>query len=148
MYCVAYLVVGFHSHLHVFSFNINTYIHIQWEYKTVRSLCKMGGRHFFCCKITVLNKTLLLFWLLLQYTWSKIMNLLKLIPQSFTMRVTRTAIAYCVPPYFGHAYHHYIGFAYCVPFNNKNNHVWHFHLHKKDDSMLRMLHMYNHSCKL
>jgi len=55
MYFVAYLVVGFHSHLHLSSFNTNTNIHMKGECNTVPSLCKRGGGIFF------LNKKLLLF---------------------------------------------------------------------------------------
>ena len=103
IYFVAYLVVGFHLHLHRSSFNINTNIQMKGECKTVPSLCKRGGGIF-------INKILLLFWLLLQYSWSEILNLIKIIhvPQSITMRVT--LLASCVPPYFG--------LAYCIPFSN------------------------------
>jgi len=89
MYFLAYLVGGFHSHLHLSSFNININIHMKGECKTVPSLCKGGGGIYFC-KINVLNKRLSFFWLLLQYTWSGILNLIKIIhvPQSITMRVT------------------------------------------------------------
>jgi len=57
----AYLVVGFHSHLHLSSFNINTNIHMKGECKTVPSLCKRGGQAFMFCKMNVLNKKLLFF---------------------------------------------------------------------------------------
>jgi len=120
MYFVACLVLGFHSHLHLSSFNKNTNIHMKGECKTVPSLCR-GEGHIVLQKY-VLNKKLF-FWLLLQYTWSGILNLIKIIhvPQSITMRVTppcvlraalfRHCVAYCVSPCFG--------LAYCVPFNNK-----------------------------
>jgi len=73
MYFVVYLVVGFHSHLHLSSFNINTNIHMKGEYKADPSLYKMG-KAFIFCKMNVLNKKLLFFWLLSQYTWSGILN--------------------------------------------------------------------------
>jgi len=89
MYFLAYLVCGFYSHLHLSSFNINTNIHMKGECKTVQSLCKRGGGIYFC-KINVFNKKLLFFWLLLQHTWSGILNMIKIIhvPQSINMRVT------------------------------------------------------------
>jgi len=91
MYFVAYLVVGFHSHLHLSSFNINTIIHMKGECKSDPSLCKRGGRYWFC-KMNVLNKKLLFFWLLLDYTCTcyGILNLIKKIhvPQSISMRAT------------------------------------------------------------
>jgi len=75
--------------------------------------------HIFFLQKNVLNKKLLFFWLLFQYTWSGILNLIKIIhaPQSITMRVTPP----CVLPYFGLAYcvSPCFGLAYCVPFNNK-----------------------------
>jgi len=46
MYFVVYLVVGFHSHLPLTSFNINTNIHMKVECMAVSSLCKRGGRLF------------------------------------------------------------------------------------------------------
>jgi len=50
MYFVAYLVVGFHSHLHLSPFNINSNIHMKGECKTDTSLCKRGGGHLcFAC---------------------------------------------------------------------------------------------------
>jgi len=93
MYFLAYLLVGFHSHLHLSSFNINTYIYMKGECKTVPSLCKRGGGIYFC-KINVSNKKLLFFWLLLQYTWSGILNLINIIhvPQSITMMVTSPCV--------------------------------------------------------
>ena len=49
------------------------------------------------------------------------------------MRVTPdpSPLAYCVPPYFG-LRTALFWLAYCVPFNNKNNHFGCFHLHKED----------------
>ena len=55
MYFVAYLVVGFHSHLHLSSFNLNTNIHMKGECKTVLSPCKRGGGIYY------FNKKFLLF---------------------------------------------------------------------------------------
>jgi len=65
MYFVAYLVVGFHSHLHLSSFNINTNIHMKAECKTVPNLCKRGGViYFFKQKIVVILTfvTIYLIW--------------------------------------------------------------------------------------
>jgi len=45
MYFVACLVLGFHSHLHLSSFNKNTNIHMKSECKTVPSLCKGEGAY-------------------------------------------------------------------------------------------------------
>jgi len=42
------IVGGFHSHLHLSSFNINTSIPMKGECKTVPSLCKRGGEIYFC----------------------------------------------------------------------------------------------------
>jgi len=83
IYFLAYLVVGFHSHLHLSSFNINTNIHMKGECKTVPSLCKRGGGIYVCKKCF---KQKGFFWLLLQYTCSGILNLIKIIhvPQSIT----------------------------------------------------------------
>ena len=47
MYFVPYLVVGFHSHLHLSSFNIHSNIHMKGGCKTVPSMCKRGGGHLF-----------------------------------------------------------------------------------------------------
>jgi len=56
MYFVVYLVVGFHSHLPLSSFNINTNIYMKGECKADPSQCKRGGGLF--CKLNVLNKKL------------------------------------------------------------------------------------------
>ena len=48
MYFVACLVFG--SHLHLSSFNKNTYIHMKIECKTVSSLCKGEGTYICFCK--------------------------------------------------------------------------------------------------
>ena len=77
MYFVACLVLG--SHLHLSSFNINTNINMKRECKTVPSLCKGEGAYICFCKKNVLNKKLLFFWFLLQYTWYGILNLIKII---------------------------------------------------------------------
>jgi len=61
MYFVAYFVVGFHSHLHLFSLNINTNIHMKGECKTVPSMCKRWGQAFMFCKMNVLNKKVVVF---------------------------------------------------------------------------------------
>jgi len=52
-------------------------------------------------------------------------------------------LAYCVPPYFGLAYcvAPFFGLTYYVPFNNKNNHYWRFHLHKEDKITICCMHV-------
>jgi len=110
--------------------------------KTVPSLSKGEGG------ISFLNKKLLIFWHLIKYTWSEILNLIKIIhvPQSITMRVT--PLAYCVPPYFGLAYcvPPCFGLAYCVPFNN-NTTIFDNFIYIKKIKWLCCVIMYNHSCK-
>jgi len=108
MYFIAYLVGEFYSHLHLSFLNINTNIHMKGECTTVPSLF---------CKINVLN---IFFLLLLQYSWSGILNLIKIIhvPQSITMRVTHPCVM-C------------FGLAYCVPFKKKHNHFGNFICIKK-----------------
>jgi len=61
MYFIAYLVVGFQTHLHLSSFNINTNNYMKGECKTVPSLCKRGGQAFIFLQMNVLNKKLLFF---------------------------------------------------------------------------------------
>jgi len=115
MYFVAYLVVGFHSHLHMSSLNINTNIHIK-ESARQTQVCVKGEGAFMFCKINVLNKKL--FFSDFCYNILGILNLIKIIhvPQSITMRVT--PLTYCVSPYFGLAYcvPPCFGLAYCEPF--------------------------------
>jgi len=119
MYFVAYLVVGFHSHLHLSSFNINTNIHMKGEYKAVPSLYKRG-KAFIFCKMNVLNKKLLFFWLLSQYTWSEILNKDNYMYHN-PFPWGWHPLAYCLPPYFCLVYcvPPCFGLAHCVPFNNK-----------------------------
>ena len=118
MYFVVYLVVGFHSHLPISSFIINTNIHMEGECKTDPSLCKRGGRLIFANEC--FKQKVVVFLTLLQYTSSGILNLIKIIhaPQSISMRVTSP---YCMPPYFCLVYcvPPCFGFAHCVSFNNK-----------------------------
>jgi len=47
IYFVAYLVVGFHSHLHISSFKINTNSRMKGECKAVPSMCKRRGGIYF-----------------------------------------------------------------------------------------------------
>jgi len=137
-----WLLVFIHIYIYPF-FIINTNIHIKGECKTVPSLCKRGGG------IYCFNKQLLLFWLLLQCTWSGILNLIKIIhvPQSITMRVTSPCVLRAAL------------FRPCVlrtamfwprvlrTVQQQNNHFWQFHLHKEDKMTVCCVHMYNHSCK-
>jgi len=66
MYFLAFLVVGFHSLLHLSSFNINTNIHMKGECKTVPSLCKEKGAFIFCQKC--FKQKVVVFLTFLQYT--------------------------------------------------------------------------------
>ena len=136
MYFVAYLVVGFNSLLHLSSFNINTNIHMKGECKTAPSLCKRGGG--WGGAFIFLTKSLC-YSDFLQYTWSGILTLIKIIhvPQSITMRVTppcvrRTAL---FRPRLLHTV------------EQQNNHFRQFHSHTEDKMTVCCVRMYNHSCK-
>jgi len=117
------LHVWFLVFIHIYIYPLLTKtLTFTWKESARQSqVCVKGRGHIFVFAKNVLNKKLLFFWLLLQYTWSGILHLIKIIhaPQSITMRVTH--LAYCVPPYFGLAYcvSPCFGLAYCVPLNNK-----------------------------
>jgi len=91
------------------------------------------------------------FWLLLQYTWSGILNLIKIIhaPQSISMRVTSLCVLRaalflpCVS-----AYRHVLSMRTAYRLITKQPFWGNFiYLHKEDKMTVCCVHMYNHSCK-
>ena len=107
-------------HIYIYPLFTST-LTFTWKESVRQSqVCVKGRGHLFFAKKNVFNKKLLFFWLLFQYTWSGILNLIKIIhvPQSITMRVTPP----CVPPYVCVAYCVSLCFclAYCLPFYNNS----------------------------
>ena len=87
------------------------------------------------------------FKLLLQYTWSGIITLIKLIPQSITMRVTpplRTAFRPILA--IRTAYRNYLASRTAYRLTTKIT-ILAFHFHKEVWMKLCYAHMHNHSCK-
>jgi len=123
MYFRAYLVVGFHSHIHLSSFNINTNIHIKGECKTVPSLTfvtiylirnPQPDKYNTCTTIHYHDGDI------------PLRNVCRPISALRTV------------------YRHVLASSTAYRFKTKQP-FWEFHLHKEDKMPVCCVHMYNHS---
>jgi len=144
MYFVAYLVVGFQTHLHLSFFNINTNNYMKGECKTVPSLCKRGGQVVFFLQNECFKHKVVVF-----LTFVTIYLICNPKPDKdntctpiHSMRVTPPCVlrvALFLPCVLRTAM---FGLAYCVSFNNKTTIFG--NLHKEDKMTVCCVHMYNH----
>jgi len=146
MYFLAYLVGGFHSHLHLSSFNINTNIHIKGECKTVPSLCKRrGGINF--CKIKVLNKKFFFTFVTIYLIWNSKPDKENACTTIYYHEGYTPLRNACRPfSALRTAYRHVLASSTANRLKTKQP-FWEFHLHKADQMTICCVHMYNHSCK-
>ena len=160
MYFLAYLVGGFHSHLHLSSFNINIIIHMKRECKTVPSLCKKGEGIYFC----KLNVQAMLPGGFLFYPFKqKVVVFLTFVTIYLIWNPkpdkdnTCTTIHYhegdtplrnvCRPiSALRTVYRHVLASRTAYRLKTKQP-FWEFLLHKKDKMTVCCAHMFNHSCK-
>jgi len=146
MYFLAYLVGGFHSHLHLSSFNINTNIYMKGECKTVPILCKRGGGHLF-----LQNKCFKQNVVVVVFTFVTIYLIWNPKPDEDN---TCTTIHYhksdtplrnvCCPiSALSTAYCHVLASSTAYRLKTKQP-FWEFHLHKEDKMTVCMLHAHVH----